>query len=575
MTNITDKKEAEQKLRKNYQELIKVKENLKQVNTNLEEKIAERTHNLTISEERFRLIAGATNDAVWDRDIVNNKIWWNESFYKLFGYEAKDITNETSFWLDKIHPDDKKRVEKSIHDVINSGLRQWTASYRFLKADGVYAHINDKGAVINDEFGIPYRMVGAMSDVSLVEHTELRLKEKNIELEKVIQEFKFVTDFMPQMVWSTQPDGYHDFYNKGWYDYTGLDFEATKDKGWDLVLHPNDAERTWKVWRHSLQTGDFYEIEYRMRRYDGQYRWFLARAIPLKDPEGKIVKWFGTCTDIHDQKMISDILEQKVEERTTELRKINAALEVTNAELFQFASVASHDLKEPLRKIHMFSTLIKDRYLNEESNGAADYMNRIISSSARMTKLINDLLAFSRLSIQSLFEKTDLNQVVQEVLSDLELVITEKDACVEVQTLPVIDAVPGQLRQVFQNIISNALKFTSEGKTPHIVIRSQIISAEETGLEDGMEGEYCKIILSDNGIGFDEQHATKIFTIFQRLHGREKYEGTGIGLAITKKIIDKHNGLIYANSTHNEGSVFTIILPVKQNMERIKETSIG
>ncbi|HYH16351.1 MAG TPA: PAS domain-containing protein, partial [Flavisolibacter sp.] len=435
---------------------------------------------------------------------------------------------------------------------------------RFRKADGSYAVIHDKGAVINDEAGMPYRMVGAMTDITHVEHTELKLQQKNDELQSLFDEFKFLTDSIPQMVWSTKRDGYHEFYNKGWYDYTGLDYESTKDKGWSLVVHPEDFDRTWQVWKQSLESGNDYEIEYRLRRYDGVYRWFLGRALPMRDESGTIIKWFGTCTDIHDQKEMSDILEHKVEERTHELQRINAALEVTNAELFQFASVASHDLKEPLRKIHMFSTLIKERFMKDENDGASDYMNRIISSSARMTKLINDLLSYSRLSIKSLYEPTDLNGIINEVLSDLELSINEKQAIIEVDQLPVIDAVPGQIRQVLQNLISNALKFSSEENQPHISIKAEV--APGNALDDSIQStdNYCRLTIQDNGIGFDEQHANKIFTIFQRLHGREKYEGTGIGLAITKKILERHNGLVYANSKIGQGSTFTLLLPMKQ-----------
>ncbi len=145
---------------------------------------------------------------------------------------------------------------------------------------------------------------------------EGKIKERTEELETIVQEFQFVTDFMPQMVWATQPDGFHDFYNKQWYEYTGLSFEDTKGKGWNEVVHPEDQQRAWKVWNHSLQTGSPYEIEYRFKRFDGEYRWFLGRALPLKDDKGNIVKWFGTCTDIHDQKLANEILEQKVKERT-------------------------------------------------------------------------------------------------------------------------------------------------------------------------------------------------------------------------------------------------------------------
>ena len=389
-----------------------------------------------------------------------------------------------------------------------------------------------------------------------VESRTQELLEKNKALRLLIQEFEFVTDFMPQMVWSTKPNGDHDFFNKQWYNYTGLRFEELKDKGWATVVHPEDYRRTWVIWNNSLEEGSDYEIEYRLRRQDGEYRWFLGRALPLKDEEGKVVKWFGTCTDIHDQKLMNDILEQKVRERTVEL-------ENTNTELMQFASVASHDLKEPLRKIHMFANILKDRYL-KDIDGAMDYMIRIINSSARMTKLINDLLTFSRLSVSQLFEPVDLNNVFADVLSDLELFIQEKNAKIEIGKLPQLDGTPGQLRQVFQNIVSNSLKFTAPGVTPQITIRSEYIDSLNINAPAVVQGNYCRITMKDNGIGFDPQYASKIFTIFQRLHARERYDGTGIGLAITKKIVDRHNGLVTAQSEEGKGSTFTIILPLKQ-----------
>ncbi|HWJ25967.1 MAG TPA: ATP-binding protein, partial [Flavisolibacter sp.] len=377
---------------------------------------------------------------------------------------------------------------------------------------------------------------------------------------------KFVTDFMPQIVWATREDGYHDFYNKQWYDYTGLSFDQTKDAGWTLLLHPDDYERTISRWHHSLKTGKPYEIEYRLRRHDNIYRWFLARAIPLIDDNSHIVKWFGTCTDINDQKMASEILEQKVKERTGELQKANQELEASNNELLQFASVASHDLKEPLRKIHMFSNLIKERYISQ-IDGAADYMERIIKASARMTKLINDLLTLTRLSVNSSFEKIDLNTIVDEVTSDLELIINDKQAQIEVDELPEMEIVSGQMRQVFQNIISNALKFSKKDEKPLIKINAELVELCSFTAKRSDSGEFCRIIIKDNGIGFDNQYSEKIFTIFQRLHPGEQYDGTGIGLAITKKIIERHNGIIMAESEKKDGAKFTIVLPLKQKME--------
>ena len=423
----------------------------------------------------------------------------------------------------------------------------------------------NKGTVLRDVNCTPYRMVGAMIDITQSELAEQKLKIKNEELQKVLEEFRFVTDFIPQIVWATQPDGYHDFYNKQWFDYTGLSFEETSGENWNTVLHADDQQRAWKLWKHCLQSGQSYEIEYRLRRHDGEFRWFLVRALPMRDERAKIMKWFGTCTDIHDQKMLNEILEQKVKERTIELQKANAELEASNAELLQFASVASHDLKEPLRKIHIFSNLIKDRYL-VNMDGASGYIERIISASARMTKLINDLLTFTRLSVNASFENVSLNRLVDEVMSDLELAISEKHAIIEVDDLPKIDAITGQIRQVFQNIISNALKFTKKDERPRIKITCEIVDRCAVEAKKNGNGDFCRITIKDNGIGFDNQYAEKIFTIFQRLHSREQYDGTGIGLAITKKIIERHKGVIAGSGKENEGSKFVIVLPLKQEV---------
>jgi len=199
-------------------------------------------------------------------------------------------------------------------------------------------------------------------------------------------------------------------------------------------------------------------------------------------------------------------------------------------------------------------------------DGASGYIERIISASARMTKLINDLLTFTRLSINASFENVSLNRLVDEVMSDLELAISEKHAIIEVDDLPKIDAITGQIRQVFQNIISNALKFTKKDERPRIKITCEIVDRCAVEAKKNGNGDFCRITIKDNGIGFDNQYAEKIFTIFQRLHSREQYDGTGIGLAITKKIIERHKGVIAGSGKENEGSKFVIVLPLKQEV---------
>jgi signal transduction histidine kinase len=256
-------------------------------------------------------------------------------------------------------------------------------------------------------------------------------------------------------------------------------------------------------------------------------------------------------------------LEEKVEQRTKELLDLNYDLENRNTELAQYASLASHDLQEPLRKIITFSKIINERYLTDIPD-AQFGMKKVISSTERMRDMINDLLNYSKLSAQFLFTKVDLEEILQNTISELEITIQEKDAVIVTEKLPVIEAVPGQMRQMFQNLISNALKFSKKDVRPVITIRCETTCEKIIENSTCSEGEFIRITISDNGIGFDEAYFEKIFTLFQRLHGRNEYEGTGIGLAIVKKIIERHNGIIGVKSCEGKGANFIIVLPVKQ-----------
>ncbi|RZJ54947.1 MAG: hybrid sensor histidine kinase/response regulator [Flavobacterium sp.] len=266
--------------------------------------------------------------------------------------------------------------------------------------------------------------------------------------------------------------------------------------------------------------------------------------------------------EIKIRKEAQDNLEIKIAERTKELVLKNEELELKNHELQQFSWVVSHDLNEPIRKIQIFIKIIKDLYLKENEK-AIDYVDRTVKSAERMQTLITDLLAYSRLSANVKPEKTDLNVVLQEVLSDFDYLIESKNAVVKTQALPTIDSIPSQLRQVFQNLIGNALKFSGNTETPIIQITSELIATKDFDGEISEDGKYCRIIVSDNGIGFDEIYLDRIFIIFQSLNDRQTYEGTGIGLAIAKKIVEKHNGLITAKSQVGKGASFIIVLPLK------------
>ncbi len=583
--DINDKKNAEAQFRQNYEELMVAKESLNRLNQELEQKVRQRTQELSLSEERFRIVASAASNAVYDRDLSTGRIWWSDSVFRWLGYPSESELQDSSFWLDLIHADDRRKVEVALAEALDE-KKSWQQVYRLKKSSGEYVTVEDKGTIVYSEDDIPHRLIGALTDLSMKELEEqnrqlllnnqeleklvqqrtadleaqaLSLKKANQELQRVNREFQFVTDFMPQLVWATQKDGYHEFYNKRWYEYTGLNAEDSFGEGWNRVLHPEDKQRAQQVWQYSLRTGKPYEIEYRFRKYDGEYRWFLGRALPFKDEQGNIIKWFGTCTDINDQKMANDLLEKKVRERTEDL-------ETANTELMQFASIASHDLKEPLRKIVMFSNVLNERYSKELSPEAVAHLKRIINSSSRMNELVHDLLSFTRLtSSEALFETVDLDEILEQVLSDLELTIQEKKAEVVIQdNLPVMEIVPAQMRQVFQNLIANSLKFCRPGVAPRVQIHCMRVAALTFIDAADKNGQYCRITVQDNGIGFDNTYADKIFTIFQRLNQRDVYDGTGIGLAIVKKIIVNHGGIIRASGEEGKGASFQFVLPLKR-----------
>ena len=269
--------------------------------------------------------------------------------------------------------------------------------------------------------------------------------------------------------------------------------------------------------------------------------------------------------EIKIRKGAQDNLEIKIAKRTKELVLKNEELEFKNHELQQFSWVVSHDLNEPIRKIQIFIGILKDLYLKDNPK-AVDYVNRTMKSAERMQTLIADLLAYSRLSSEIVFEKTDLNLVLHEVLSDFDYQIEIKKAVIKICDLPVIDSIPSQLRQVFQNLIGNALKFSGNVPVPEIQIKSELILTKDFQSAVSVDGKFCRITISDNGIGFDEIYLDRIFIIFQSLNDRKVYEGTGIGLAISKKIMEKHNGLITAKSELGKGASFILILPLTQNI---------
>lgn len=385
---------------------------------------------------------------------------------------------------------------------------------------------------------------------TLLDITERKANEKNIRISQ--ERFRFLAEAFPHLAWTTSKDGKATFFNRRWYEYTGLSEEfAIKDDG-RTVLHPSDWQKSIINWEKHLQRGEPFETELRYREgKSGKYRWFLVKAVPVKNEEGQVLMWIGTGTDIHEQKLAMESLETLIVERTKELHR-------SNNDLQQFAHVASHDLKEPVRKIKTFVNRLESHLETGLDEKSKRYIEKIHSAANRIYTMIEGVLSYSTINSYSQpTELVDLNEVINNIETDLEVIIQQTGSQVAYVDLPIVEGYSVLLYQLFYNLINNSIKFAKDNSPALINIYSKYIQEDERQL--------IKIVLSDNGIGFEEEQAAAIFDTFTRLNSKDKYEGTGLGLALCKKIVERHGGRISAEGNLNIGATFTIILPENQN----------
>ncbi|MXO04402.1 PAS domain S-box protein [Flavobacterium sp. HBTb2-11-1] len=315
----------------------------------------------------------------------------------------------------------------------------------------------------------------------------------------------------------------------------------------------------------------FYDYEFEIaNKTTGQHRIIHANAQVQFGKDRLVSSLSGTAQDVTKERELQRELAFKVKEQTAELSSKNAELEANNRELSQFAYIASHDLQEPIRKISVFTDMLRSN-LDKNPEKVQFYIDKILSSSRRMENLIKDVLQFSKLAnIAQQFEPVDLNDVVADILIDFDLIIEQKNAVMQIGQLPIVEAIPLQMSQLFGNLLSNALKYTKPDTIPRISIKTLPMPESEKRLHAlNLELKYIKIEVRDNGIGFSQQHAEQIFNIFQRLHGNDQFSGTGIGLAMCRKIMQNHNGEITAASQEGVGTAFTVIMPIQHEKNGI------
>lgn len=385
-------------------------------------------------------------------------------------------------------------------------------------------------AVLTDVNAQRLGYIFTLTDITERKRSEEALRESQTR-------YSTLAETVSGILFTHRPDGHFDYLSSRFYEYTGLAAGVGEGSGWTVSIHPEDLRRV-SQWTDAIGKGRPYQAEYRLRRNDGQYRWFRARVVPLYSGE-IVTAWFGVAVDIDDQKALQNQLEKRTQD-----------LERSNEELQRFAYVISHDLQSPLRTIGSMTQLLARQYEGMFDERAAELVHYVTDGVGRMSVLISDLLEYSRLAEQGPrpAASIDTTPMVNWAIMNLQAQIAESGATVTVQEhLPEVYA-DDQLARVFQNLISNAIKY--RGSVPPIIH----VSAKR-------ERDECIFAVRDNGIGIEMQYADRIFEVFQRLHGVDEYEGTGIGLAICKKIIERYGGRIWMESEPGSGSTFYFVIP--------------
>lgn len=391
------------------------------------------------------------------------------------------------------------------------------------------------------------------------------------------EKFKMITNLAPLVIWATDRSGDCTFLSAKWEELTGTKIEDGLREPWMNLIHPHDKENILFSWMRALSERAPFEAKFRLLNVTGEHLVAFCKASPKFTATGEFSGYIGVLQDISSEEDVKYTLEKIVLDRTEDLRKRNSELRIAekalydknqeleeiNNQLSSFAHIASHDLQEPLRKIQTYSELLLQLDGNKFSAKGKQHYDRIQDSSERMKKLIQDLLAYSKSNDnQGKLEQIDLNLIFDEVINELEVKIEEKNATIENHGLPELKGIRFQFHQLLLNLLSNALKFSLPGVSPVIILNSEILSGNDV---NDLFGEtvhnYYHISVADNGIGFEAEAQGRIFEMFQRLHTRTHYEGSGIGLAICKKIVENNKGRLIAEGKPNEGATFHIFLP--------------
>jgi PAS domain S-box-containing protein len=470
--------------------------------------------------------------------------------YQLFGISEGEVKPEV--YIGAAVAEDKE-LATQIANNIRAGILPLPKTV-CINVDGHKRVLKIEAAVISNAEGVPSRMIGVDMDISGAREAAKTLSEQN-------HFIKSINEALPDILYVLDLNTREILYiNHSFQERLGYSHESEAQKNILHLLFEEDVPDMLRHLEEMKSTPDdlVCEIEYRLTAANGDIHWFRDRnSVFKRNKQGIAIEKIGIAQDVTARKRGEQ-----------ELKESNTALRYANENLQQFASIASHDLQEPLRKLKMFASVLK-RYEKELPEEAKEVIQKISLTSGRMRQLIDEVLQYSKVAYgKREFVPTSLHYILQNVLSDLDLLLADTDAKIQYKDpLPEIDAIPPQINQLFYNLLANALKFRKDGIQPVVLISYRSLPSEEVKSHQELDANkpHIEILFSDNGVGFNPMYTEQIFQLFERLYSVNEFEGTGVGLALCKKIVENHKGHIYARSMDGEGAHFYILLPVHQS----------
>ncbi|RTL52341.1 MAG: PAS domain S-box protein [Sphingobacteriales bacterium] len=499
---------------------------------------------IALSNERYDLIAKATNDCIWDWDLQKNVVVRpGKKLEQLIGHPLIPPEHVDAFWAEHVHPDDWQRITTHRTVLLNNPHENyWEDEYQFKKPNGQYAIVYDRGYIIRNKDGKAIRIIGASRDVT-------REKEHTNEIKRIQQNLDALINASNEFIWSIDINMKLITANKTYKQFIeAIDGVAPKEG--DDIIRPsftNAMNQKWEMLYHRALSGEAFSFEESVTHpITGKIIYNLITLTPILTASAEIIGVACYAKDITDVKKAGLQLELMNED----LKKHATALATSNAELEQFAYIVSHDLQEPLRMVASFLTQLEKKYAKQLDEQAKIYIHFAVDGAKRMRQIILDLLEYSRVGrMEEKAETIPVKALIDEIEILYRQQIKQKQAVIHAKNLPVLVQPKAPVRQVFLNLIQNALKYSKEGASPDIYIQATDA------------GHFWQFSVQDNGIGIDADYFEQIFIIFQRLHTRDEYGGSGMGLAIAKKIIENLGGEIWVESEPGKGSIFYFTIP--------------